>query len=81
MCLDLLLKNGKKFMISLVMPKIDASKQIKFKTSMLQSNLCDFSDAYTVVKGTINICIFDFNTDFNNTFINTKLLLIHYLCF
>ena len=30
-----------------------ASKQITFKTSMLRSNLCDFSDAYIVVKGTI----------------------------
>ena len=29
------------------------SKQIRFKTSMLRSNLCDFSDAYIVVKGTI----------------------------
>ena len=29
------------------------SKQIRFKTSMLRSDLCDFSDAYIVVKGTI----------------------------
>ena len=29
------------------------SKQIKFKTSMLISDLCDFSNAYIVVKGTI----------------------------
>ena len=26
-------------------------KQIRFKTSMLRSDLCDFSDAYIVVKG------------------------------
>ena len=26
------------------------SKQIRFKTSMLRSDLCDFSDAYIVVK-------------------------------
>ena len=31
------------------------SKQMKFKTSMLRSNLCDFSDAYIVVKGTITL--------------------------
>ena len=30
-------------------------KQIRFKTSMLRSNLCDFSDAYIVVKGTITV--------------------------
>ena len=29
------------------------SKKIRFKTSMLRSHLCDFSDAYIVVKGTI----------------------------
>ena len=27
------------------------NKQIKFKTSMLRSSLCDFSDAYILVKG------------------------------
>ena len=31
------------------------SKQIKFKKSMLRSDLCDFSDAYIVVKGTITV--------------------------
>ena len=31
------------------------SKQIIFKTSMLRSDLCDFSDAYIVVKGTITL--------------------------
>ena len=29
------------------------SKQIRFKISMLQSDLRDFNDAYIVVKGTI----------------------------
>ena len=29
------------------------NKPIKFKTSMLRSDLCDFSDAYIVVKGDI----------------------------
>ena len=31
------------------------SKQMRFKTSMLRSNLCDFSDTYIVVKGTITL--------------------------
>ena len=31
------------------------SKQIKFKTSILRSGLCDFSDAYIVVKGTVTL--------------------------
>ena len=29
----------------------NTSKQIRFKTSMLRSDLCDYSDAYIVVKG------------------------------
>ena len=33
----------------------EPSKQIIFKTSMLRSDLCDFSDAYIVVKGTITL--------------------------
>ena len=31
------------------------SKQIRFKASMLKSDLFDFSDAYVVVEGTITI--------------------------
>ena len=31
------------------------SKQIRFKTSMLRSDLCDYSDAYVVVKGDITL--------------------------
>ena len=31
------------------------NKQIRFKTSMLRSDLCDYSDAYIVVKGTITL--------------------------
>ena len=29
----------------------NTNKQIRFKTSMLRSDLCDYSDAYIVVKG------------------------------
>ena len=31
------------------------NKNIRFKTSMLRSNLCDNSDAYIVGKGTITV--------------------------
>ena len=29
--------------------------QIKFKTTMLKSSLCDYSDAYILVKGTVTV--------------------------
>ena len=31
------------------------NKSIRFKTPMLRSNLCDYSDAYILVKGTIKV--------------------------
>ena len=31
------------------------NKQIKFKTSMLRSSFCDYSDAYILVKGNISV--------------------------
>ena len=31
------------------------SNDIKFKTTMLRSNLCDYADAYILVKGTITV--------------------------
>ena len=33
--------------------KYNVNSQIKFKTTMLKSSLCDYSDAYMIVKGTI----------------------------
>ena len=33
----------------------NTNKQIRFKTSMLRSDLCDFSDAYVVVKGIVTV--------------------------
>ena len=33
----------------------NANSQIKFKTTMLKSSLCDYSDAYIIVKGTITV--------------------------
>ena len=33
----------------------NVNSQVKFKTTMLKSSLCDYSDAYILVKGTITI--------------------------
>ena len=35
----------------------NVNSQIKFKTTMLKSSLCDYSDAYILVKGTITIAV------------------------
>ena len=43
-----------------------AVKQIRFKYSMLQSDLCDYSDAYVVVKRTITV-IGENNSDRKNS--------------
>ena len=32
-----------------------AGSQIKFKTSMLRSSLCDYSDACMLIKGTVTV--------------------------
>ena len=34
-----------------------ANKEIRIKTPMLRSDLCDFSDAYIVVKGTVTVLL------------------------
>ena len=33
----------------------DVNKEVRIKASMLRSDLCDYSDAYIVVKGTITV--------------------------
>ena len=33
----------------------NVNSQIKFKTTMLKSSLCDYSDSYILVKGTLTI--------------------------
>ena len=33
----------------------NVNKEIRIKTSMLRSDLCDFNDAYVVVKGNITV--------------------------
>ena len=42
------------------------NKSIRFKTSMLRSNLCDYSDAYILVKGTITVTTPGTNNGTNN---------------
>ena len=32
-----------------------ANSDIRFKTAMLRSNLCDYADSYILVKGTVTI--------------------------
>ena len=43
----------------------DVSKPIRFKTPMLRSNLCDYSEAYVWVRGTITIVNANNNSNFN----------------
>ena len=33
----------------------NVNKEIRIKTSILRSDLCDFNDAYIVVKGTVTV--------------------------
>ena len=42
------------------------NKSIGFKTPMLRSNLCDYSDAYILVKGTITVTAPGVNNNANN---------------
>ena len=48
--LNLLLEN---MLVNSLSNTYNENKSIRFKTSMLRSNLCDYSDAYIIVKGTI----------------------------
>ena len=50
------------------------NKQIKFKTPMLRSDLCDYSDAYILVKGKITVTKGE-NNDANNDAYYKKLAL------
>ena len=51
---DLLLKNGLKSMINQEEIAM-LIKKLESKKSMLRSDLCDYSDAYIVIKGTITV--------------------------
>ena len=50
---NVLLRNGLKFMIN--QKKITILTKTRIKTQMLRSDLCNFSDAYIVVKGNITV--------------------------
>ena len=43
----------------------NTNNQIRFKTSMLRSDLCDYSDAYIWVKGTISVVNPNNNVNFD----------------
>ena len=68
-------KDLPKFVTKKSQGNYDVNKEIRIKTSMLRSDLCDFSDAYIVVKGTIAVnapnnakkaVAFKNNASFNN---------------
>ena len=42
------------------------NKSIRFKTAMLSSNLCDYSDAYISAKGTITVTVPGVNNKADN---------------
>ena len=42
------------------------NKSIRFKTLMLRSNLCDYSDVYILVKRTITVKALGINNNANN---------------
>ena len=44
-------------LIDLLNGQYSVKKNIWFKTSMLRSDLCDYSDVYIVVKGTIDLSV------------------------
>ena len=46
----------------------NTNKQIRFKTSMLRSDLCDYSDTYILVKGKITVRKGRNNNDNNNAY-------------
>ena len=62
----------------------DVNSQIKFKTTMLKSSLCDYNDAYILVEGNItvnNIAAADANANNTNKKVIFKTLLILLLIF
>ena len=46
----------------------NTSKQIKFKTSMLRSDLCDYSEAYVWVKGDVTASTNNYNANAERQF-------------
>ena len=52
----------------------NSNKEIRIKTSMIRSDLCDFNDAYIVIKGNVTVNKKSFTADDfeapNNTVVN-----------
>ena len=42
------------------------NRSIRFKTPMLRSSLCDYSDAYLLVKGKVTVTVPGVNNNANN---------------
>ena len=56
----------------------NVNSQIKFKTTMLKSSLCDYSDAYILVKGKITVADTSSAGAATNN-INKYLKIVHHL--
>ena len=41
--------------VNILLDTYNENKSIRFKTPMLRSNLCDYSNAYILVEGTIRL--------------------------
>ena len=52
--------------INSLLDTCNENKSIRFKTPMLRSSLCDYSDAYILVKGTITVTAPRANNGANN---------------
>ena len=52
--------------INSLLDTYNENKSIRFKTPMLRSSLCDYSDAYILVKGTITVTAPGVNNNTNN---------------
>ena len=52
--------------INSLLNSYNENKSIRFKTPMLRSSLCDYSDVYILVKGTITVTAPGVNNNANN---------------
>ena len=57
----------------------NVNKEIRIKTSMLRSDLCDYSDAYIVVKGTITVTDTDCTKRNKSVAFKNNALFINYI--
>ena len=59
----------------------NTNKQIRFTTSMLRSGLCDFNDAYIVVKGIVTVSVDERDRDEMNRQVILKIMHHLFLAF